>query len=89
MLTKPSRIVDAERGRTLDQDSAGEVLLRGPISMLGYLDNEKATRNAFDSEGWLRTGDVGYMDGDGKLYIIDRKKVSPMVNSVNIVGKGG
>lgn len=42
--------------------------------MQGYLGNPDASRDAFDPEGWLRTGDVGY-ECQGKLYIVDRKKV--------------
>ena len=42
--------------------------------MQGYLGNPEATRAMIDAEGWLRTGDVGYMDG-GKYYIVDRAKV--------------
>lgn len=71
------RVVDSEQGNTLEEGRVGEVLLRGPIAMTGYLDNESATTAAFDSEGWLRTGDIGYIDRSGKLYIIDRKKARP------------
>lgn len=68
------RVVDTEKGHIMSLGSAGEVLLRGPITMTGYLNNEKASKAAFDSDGWLKTGDIGYINQDGKLYIIDRKK---------------
>jgi len=52
----------------------GEVEVRGPHRMLGYVDDEAATAQVVDGDGWLRTGDVGRLDGDGRLWIVDRKK---------------
>jgi long-chain acyl-CoA synthetase len=52
----------------------GEILVRGKSVMLGYYKNEKATREAFTSEGFLKTGDAGYFGEDGHLYIFDRFK---------------
>ena len=52
----------------------GEVWIRGPQVMTGYLGNPQATHDMIDSEGWLHTGDIGKADSDGYLYVVDRLK---------------
>lgn len=66
--------VDDPQNLGLDANEHGELLVRSPAVMLGYLDNPTETANAFSSDGWLRTGDVGFYDNNGDFYITDRAK---------------
>jgi acyl-CoA synthetase (AMP-forming)/AMP-acid ligase II len=68
------RIVDVASGSDAAAGEPGEVWLRGPQIMKGYLNNPEATARTLDSDGWLRTGDIGVVDGDGYLTIVDRLK---------------
>lgn len=76
-LLSPSvegRIVDPESGKALPVNGTGELWLRGPTIMKGYFNNEAATASTLYSDGWLRTGDLCYIDEDGFLFIVDRLK---------------
>ncbi|MFE1034875.1 4-coumarate--CoA ligase family protein [Streptomyces sp. NPDC058807] len=61
-------------GKDLPAGESGEILIRGPQVMKGYLGRPDATAAMIDEEGWLHTGDVGHVDGDGWLFVVDRVK---------------
>jgi acyl-CoA synthetase (AMP-forming)/AMP-acid ligase II len=69
------KIVDPATGEPVGSVRAeGELLIRGPHIMKGYLNNPDATAASIDPEGWYHTGDVGYVDEEGWFYIVDRTK---------------
>ncbi|HXW33259.1 MAG TPA: FadD3 family acyl-CoA ligase [Acidimicrobiales bacterium] len=68
---------------SLGAEEQGEILVRGFNVMLGYLDDDAATAEAIDAEGWLRTGDIGFIGNDGNLRITDRKKDMFIVGGFN------
>lgn len=84
------KIADPESGEVLGKNKRGEILVKGalsnwliellhsislgPLVLPGYLNNEEANRNSFDEEGFFRTGDCGYYDDEGRVYIVDRFK---------------
>ncbi len=68
------RIVDPATGRDLGIDEDGELRIRGPQVMKGYLGNDQATDEMIDEGGWLRTGDIGRVDANGDCFVVDRLK---------------
>jgi acyl-CoA synthetase (AMP-forming)/AMP-acid ligase II len=68
------RIADVDTGAPLSTGESGEIWIKGPQVMKGYHQNPEATAAMIDGDGWLHTGDVGYVDGEGYLYVIDRVK---------------
>ena len=74
MPSTEGRTVDPETGADLGVGQAGEVWVRGPQVMKGYLNNPEATARTVDADGWLHTGDIGIVDEDGYLEIVDRLK---------------
>ncbi|KAL3919452.1 MAG: hypothetical protein SGILL_003748 [Bacillariaceae sp.] len=67
------KILD-EHGKTLGPNEPGELCIKGPQVMMGYLDDPDKTRECLSSSGWLRTGDVAYYDEEGYFFITDRIK---------------
>ena len=68
------RIVDVTTMNDVPQGEVGEVWIRGPQVMKGYLNNLEATQAMIDDEGWLHSGDIGRADEDSYLYVVDRVK---------------
>ena len=68
------RIVDTVNGENLPVGKTGEMLVRGPNIMKGYLNLPDATKASITEDGWFRTGDIGYFDEEGCFYITDRLK---------------
>ncbi|CAL4999106.1 unnamed protein product [Urochloa decumbens] len=68
------KIIDPETGVSLPRNQPGEICIRGNQIMKGYLNNPEATAATIDAEGWLHTGDVGYVDDDDEIFIVDRLK---------------
>lgn len=77
------KIIDDE-GQPLPAEAVGEIAVRSQCVMQGYWKNEAATRKTIDAEGWLRSGDAGYLDEDGYLYIHDRVKDMIISGAENI-----
>jgi acyl-CoA synthetase (AMP-forming)/AMP-acid ligase II len=68
------KVVDVVTGKELEPGEDGEILIRGPQVMKGYLNNPAATAQILDKDGWLHTGDIGHADPDGDFYVVDRVK---------------
>ncbi|CAD6249854.1 unnamed protein product [Miscanthus lutarioriparius] len=68
------KVVDPDTGLSLGRNLPGEICIRGPQIMKGYLNDPEATARTIDVDGWLHTGDIGYVDGDDEVFIVDRVK---------------
>ncbi|RWR87297.1 4-coumarate-CoA ligase [Cinnamomum micranthum f. kanehirae] len=68
------KVIDPETGFSLQYNQPGEICIRGPQIMKGYLNDAEATASTIDVDGWLHTGDVGYVDDDDEVFIVDRVK---------------
>jgi len=79
------KIDSSEWPSTREGVTEGEICFKGPNVMQGYWKSDKATKEVFDKHGWFHTGDIGYVDEDGYLFITDRKKeIIVMSNGKNV-----
>ncbi|MCW2295442.1 class I adenylate-forming enzyme family protein [Rhodococcus erythropolis] len=77
------RILDAD-GHVLETGAVGEIAVSGDQTSPGYWRNDDATAQLFDKDGWVRTGDVGYLNSDNYLFIVDRKKDMVVTGGFNV-----
>nr|ADO16242.1 4-coumarate-CoA ligase [Ocimum tenuiflorum] len=68
------KVIDPETGCSLPRTQPGEICIRGPQIMKGYLNDAEATARTIDVDGWLHTGDIGFVDEDDDIFIVDRVK---------------
>jgi long-chain acyl-CoA synthetase len=79
------RIADPlDASKTLPDGEVGELMVKGPLNMLGYYGNDAATKETIEPDGWLHSGDLCKMDADGYFYIVDRKKDMILTAGYNI-----
>ncbi|AXI47794.1 4-coumarate--CoA ligase family protein [Sulfitobacter sp. SK012] len=92
------RIVDPDSGKDQPPGQTGELWIKGPQVMLGYLNNDAATQGTMAPGGWLKTGDIALIDTDGYMFIVDRLKelikykgfqVAPAELEATLVGHAG
>ncbi|HSO05828.1 MAG TPA: AMP-binding protein [Pelomicrobium sp.] len=69
-----AKIIDPESGRTLPPNTPGEMMVRGDNVMRGYYKNAEATAKTLEPDGWMHTGDLGYLDEDGFVFVTGRIK---------------
>ncbi|KAM0839875.1 hypothetical protein ACQ4PT_060030 [Festuca glaucescens] len=68
------KIVNPDTGASLARNQTGEICIRGEQIMKGYLNDSEATKNTIDKDGWLHTRDIGFVDDDDEIFIVDRIK---------------
>ena len=69
-----AKVVDINTGEALGPNQKGELCIYGPQVMKGYYNNEKATSETIDAEGWLHTGDIAVYNEDNQFFVVDRLK---------------
>ncbi|HET8611571.1 MAG TPA: class I adenylate-forming enzyme family protein [Sphingomonas sp.] len=76
--------IEGPDGATLPPGEAGEIVVRGPTVMQGYWNRPEETATVLSADGWLRTGDIGYVDEENYIFIVDRKKDMVISGGENI-----
>jgi 4-coumarate--CoA ligase len=71
-----ARIMKEDGSEEVTQGERGEIWIRAPNAMKGYWRNLEATKEILTEDGWVKTGDIAYVDEEGHFYIVDRKKAS-------------
>jgi acyl-CoA synthetase (AMP-forming)/AMP-acid ligase II len=69
-----AKVIDAAKGKTLPPGTAGEIMVRGDNVMTSYYKDPEATAKTLEPDGWMHTGDIGYLDADGFLFVTGRIK---------------
>lgn len=67
-------MIDIDNGKLLPAREKGELWIKSPLRMKGYMGDREASDALIDAEGYVRTGDIGYYDEDGFFYVVDRLK---------------
>ena len=78
------KVVDVVTGAELEPGAPGEICVRGPNVMRGYLNRPDATQATIDADGWLHTGDTGYVDAQDRCFVVDRIKELIKVNAYQV-----
>jgi long-chain acyl-CoA synthetase len=79
------KIVNSENAsETLPRGEVGELMVKGPITMMGYFGDQDKTNETLEPDGWLHSGDLAKMDNDGYVYIVDRKKDMILTAGYNV-----
>ena len=79
------KIVDVDNvKKNMPIGEVGELMVKGPITMMGYFGDEKRTKETLENDGWLHSGDLAKMDEDGYYYIVDRKKDMILTAGYNV-----
>lgn len=79
-----AKIISLDTGEEMAIGEIGEIVVKGPQVMKGYWNRPEETEEVLTEDGWLKTGDIGYMDNDGYFYIVDRKKDMIIAGGFNV-----